>query len=258
MMKPSLVASLVLGLSLIACTADSAPDAASEEVAEDEAALTSCGSAKYNEALAHYKNAVAWSKDRLAKGVCESENGFLWSIADEASEAVMTCSAFRETIKTSIWAEPVRKVLGPTLTLSSLTGELLVIKDSSFQNWTGTEQILQRRALSFWARAEGAYGPGVRIDFRTNGQATWGEHRYNALTGDITWGTEPATYTITKTTDRAKRTITVKHAGKTNTYVLGVESGATYNAAPLFTLTPIGTNATSQKKLYSLVSECDA
>jgi hypothetical protein len=243
-------------LATIACGAEPA-SIASEEVAADEAALSSCGSAKYNEALAHYKNAVAWSKDRLAKGVCESENGYLWGIADESSLAVMTCGDFRNTIRTSIWAAPLRQVLAPSLTLRSLTGELLVIKDSQWQNWAGTEKFFQS-GLTFWARAEGAYGFAVRIEFRANGDATWGELRYDEATGDITWGTEPATYTIAKTTERAKRTITVKHAAKTNTYVLGVESGWTYDAAPLFTLTPAGTNAATQKKLYSLVSECDA
>lgn len=200
---------------------------------------------------------IGRSKDRLSHGVCESEHGYLWSIADEASRAVMTCSAFRETIRTSPWAQPVRTVLAPSLTLKSLSGELAVIKDSSWQNWNGVDAHFTKGGLSFWARAEGAYGYAVKIDFATQGHATWGYLHYDDATGDISWRTEPATYSIAKPNGaKGKRTLEVVHGGKTETYTLGVESGWQYNDAPLFTLTP---NAGStQTKLYSLVSECDA
>ena len=251
--------SLVVTSALViaGCSVGSADDSASEQdVESSEAAIVSCGAAKYNEALAHYKNAVAWSKDRLAHGVCESENGYLWGIADEASRAVMTCGAFRETIKTSPWAQPVRTVLAPSLTLKSITGELAVIKDTTWQNWTGVAAHFTK-GLSFWARSEGAYGYAVKIDFAENGKATWGYLHYDEASGDITWRTEPATFSIAKPNgEKGKRTVTVKHGGKTETYTLGVESGWQYNDAPLFTLTP-GTGSTP-KKLYSLVSECDA
>lgn len=148
---------LALAFCLPACAADVENDEAGDTATASEA-LTSCGAARYDAALAHYTNAVAWSKDRLAKGVCQSENGLLWSIADEASRAVTTCSAFRTTLRTSPWAAPLRTALAPSLTLESLTGELLVIKDSAWQNWTGAERFFDR-GVSFWARAEGAYGP---------------------------------------------------------------------------------------------------
>ena len=248
----------ISSLAIAGCSVASADEAAADqEVESSEAALVSCGAAKYNEALAHYKNAVAWSKDRLANGVCESENGYLWGIADEASRAVMTCGAFRETIKTSPWAQPVRTVLAPSLTLKSLTGELAVIKDSTWQNWTGVDTYFAKGGLSFWARAEGAYGYAVKIDFAANGKATWGFLHYDEASGDITWRTEPATYSIAKPAgEKGKRTVKVTHGGKTETYTLGVESGWQYNDAPLFTLTP-GAGSTPTK-LYSLVSECDA
>lgn len=261
-MKPTSSIVFFLSFPLVAavagCSANAEPSVeagSGEDVETSEAAVVSCGAAKYNEALAHYKNAVAWSKDRLARGVCESENGYLWSIADESSRAVMTCAAFRETIKTSPWAVPVRTVLAPSLTLKSLTGELAVIKDSSFQNWTGVEAHFTR-GLSFWARAEGAYGSAVKIDFKAEGKATWGYLHYDEATGDITWRTMPATYAVTKLgTASGKRKVTVKHGGVTETFTLGVDAGWQYNDAPIFTLVPSA--GTTAPKLYSLVSECD-
>jgi len=249
-----------LALAAVACAAPSdAPgaDGSDEEaVGQTEEALTSCGTARYAAALAHYKNAVQWSKDRERYGVCQSENGFLWSIADEASRAVMTCSAFRTVIRTSPWAAPVRRVLAPSLTLRSITGELLVIKDSQWANWTDTERFFDK-GLTFWARAEGAYGSAVRIDFRADGKATWGELVYDEATGDISWRSLPATYTIAKTTSKESgpRRVTVTRAGKTQVFTLGVQSGWQYNDAPLFVLQPSGGTA---PVLYSLVSECDA
>jgi hypothetical protein len=247
----SLLFALVAGCSAAAQSA--------EDVATDESALEACGSEKYAEALAHYKNAVAWSKERLASHVCETEHGYLWLIADEASRAVMTCGAFRETIKTSPWAEPVRTVLAQSLTLRSLTGELLVIKDSQFQNWTGTEGFFEK-GLTFAARPEGAYGSAVRIEFRANGKATWGYLHYDERTGEISWRKQQATYSVTKIdgTEKGKRRVTVTHGGKTESFTLGVDAGWQYKDAPIFTLVPQSTAAGNAPKLYSLVSECDA
>ena len=230
-----------------------------EDVAASEEALVACGAAKYNEALAHYKNAVAWSKDRERSGVCESEHGYQWTIADEASKAVMTCGAFRDVLKKSVWAAPVRRVLADSLTLRSLTGELAVIKDSRWQSWTGVEQWFGTRAgLTFWARSEGAYGPAVRIELEAGGKATYGFLHHDPRSGDITWRSQPATYAISKTgAASAKRTVTVVHGNKTEKFTLEVEDGWTYQSAPHFRLTPLG-SATTAPKLYSLVSECDA
>ncbi len=251
------VSSSVVTLTAIGCAAPATDAAEAEQVEHSEEALTACGAAKYNEALAHYKNAVAWSKDRNAHGVCNTENGYQWGIADEASRAVMTCGEFRTVIRTSPWAAPLRQALAPSLTLRSLSGELLVIKDSSWANWTGADRFFQS-GLSFWARAEGAYGSRVRIDFAANGTATYGELVMNDVTGDVTWSSTAATYSIAKAYGRESgvRTITVVHAGKTEKLTLGVENPLEYKAAPIFTLQPIGTTTTP--KLYSLVSECDA
>jgi hypothetical protein len=252
------VAFLALPVSLLTgCSADATT--ADEPVEQSDEALSACGAAKYDEAFTHYKNAVEWSKDRERNGVCGSEHGYQWGIADEASKAVMICGEFRNVIKSSVWAAPVRRVLGDSLTLRSLSGELAVIKDSKWQNWSGVETFFATpQGLKFWARAEGAYGSAVRIDFAAGGKATYGYLHYDAQTGDITWKTQPATYTITKNgSAAAKRTVTVVHGGKTEKFTLGVEDGWTYQSAPLFTLSPLGTSTTAPK-LYSLVSECDA
>lgn len=235
-------------------SACAAPQGIDEDAVEENAeAVSACGRVKYDAALAHYKNAVAWSKDRLAKGVCNSDNGFMWSIADEASRAVMTCGDFRTILRTSPWAAPVRTVLAPSMTLRSLTGELLVIRDSSFQNWSGVDAIFTR-GLTFWARGEGAYGSSIRIDFRASGKATWNELHLDPVTGDITMRATAATYTLTKTTESGKRTVKVIHNGRTDVYTLRVENPLLSTDAPVFTLDP----STSTKKLYSLVGECDA
>mgnify|MGYP001098875244 CR=1 FL=1 len=252
--------SLLLALAA-GCAASSADTAERvDDIATDEAALEACGSDKYAQALAHYKNAVAWSKERLAaQYACETEYGYLWFIADEASHAVMTCGAFRDTIRTSPWAEPIRVALAQSLTLRSLTGELLVIKDSQWQNWTGTEKFFEQ-GLTFWARAEGAYGPAVRVEFGANGKAKWGYLHYDEATGDIDWRTQNATYKVTKIdgTEKGKRRVTVTHGGKTESFILGVDAGRQYKDAPIFTLVPESTAPGNAPKLYSLVDECSA
>lgn len=242
--------------ALLLATASGCATETDDEPTQDTSELNAnpCG-ARYGEALAHYKNAVAWSKERLEAGVCESNNGYLWQIADEASRAVMTCDAFRHTIKTSPWADPLRRALSPSLNLRSYTGDLLVIRDSQFQNWTNVESYFS--GTSFWARAQGAYGPAVRIDFYAEGHATFGHLVYDEATGNIDWASEDATYSMQSIDGRpaSRRLVRVTHGTVTEEYELGVENPASYKDAPLFTLSPTDAHGTP---LYSLVSECDA
>jgi hypothetical protein len=236
-----------------------ASPASDDESGTTDAALSSCSADQYDAALVHYKNAVAWSKDRIEHGVCETENGYLMTIADEASKAVTTCGGFRDTIRTSPWAAPLRQALGASLTLRSLTGELLVIKDSQFQNWNGTETLLSR-GVTFWAEGEGAYGPPYQIDLRANGDATWGFLDLDDKTQNISWKTVPAHYTLTKAdgTVTGKRILHVTHGDVTESFTLGVEDGAGIYQAPIFTLSPASGTQPTQKKLLSIVAECDA
>lgn len=227
-----------------------------------EQALSACSSSKYQQGLRAYKRAVAWSKDRLSKGVCESEYGYQWGIADETSRAVQACASFRDVVRNSPYAWPIREVLSTSLTLRSLSGELLVIRDSPYQNWSGVERHFGA-GLSFWARGQGAYGSPVRIDFAEEGKATYGHLVYDEPTGDISWQKGEASYTIEQAGTRAQdpRRITVTHSGGVvETYRLGVENPGNYSDAPVFTLQPISPAATESGPfiLYSLVSECDA
>ena len=129
---------------------------------------------------------------------------------------------------------------------------------SSWQNWNGVDAQL-KKGLSFWARAEGAYGARVRIDFAANGVATYNELVMDAVTGDVSLAHVAATYSITKngTASSSRRTVHVTRGGATESFTLGVENPIEYEGAPIFVLEPVGTAATSPK-LYSLVSECDA
>jgi hypothetical protein len=256
-----LVSLFVAGSFLPACAAATEEP----EAGESESALAACGSAQYAEALAHYKAAVAGAKERLAEGVCESDNGLLWPIADHASRAVMTCGEFRSVIRTSPWAAPLRTALAPSLTLRSLTGELSVIKDSDFQNWTGVDTYFARGGLKFFARPQGAYGSSVAIEFRSGGKAVWGEHTYDAKTGNIGWREIPATFTVTKSSGRESgpRLVTVTREGKTERFALSVRNPRSYKDAPIFMLVPLGTGSVlgegaTAPELFSLVAECDA
>lgn len=253
---------LVFALPLAAC-AVGVEDPGTDTVDTAEEAVSSCGP-RWGEAFDHYKHAVDASKRRLAYGPCGSEDGMIWGIADEASRAVMTCEAFREVIHTSPWAVPLRQALARSLTLRSLTGELLVIKDSDWQNWTGVEAHFAS-GLTFWARAEGAYGPGVQLDFDANGAATWGEHTYDETTGEIGWRTIPATYSITMSSgsEAGPRMVTVTRDGITEHFALGVRNAEAWRDAPVFVLEPLGSGevmgeGATAPTLYSLVSECDA
>ena len=244
---------LVLALTATGCAANTGED----ELMQDTSAVTSstCTSAQYNQALVHYKNAVAWSKERNSMGICEWQNGYMTQIADEASRAVMTCGDFRKTIRTSPWAAPIRQALSISLNLRSFTGELAVIRDSQFQSWKGVETMFA--GTSFWAFAQGVYGPPVRIDFAANGVATYGKLVHDPVTDDISFVKEAATYTVQSIDGSVggKRVVRVTHGGEVEEYDLGVQNPYEYKDAPLFFLKSRTENSPT---LYSLYSECDA
>ncbi len=261
--KLALVLLLALGAAPLSGCAPGVEVEGGDEVDGLEQALTGCGES-WGEAFVHYRSAVDASKERLRHGPCGSRTGLLWEIAHEASRAVMTCGEFRTVIRTSPWAEPLREVLAPSLTLRSLTGELLVIKDSEWQNWTGVELFFEE-GLTFWARAAGAYGSPVRVDFAAGGEATWGELTFDEVTGEIGWRTIPATYRVEQLSGRpaGPRLVTVTREGVTDDFALGVLDAASWRDAPLFVLEPLGAGevlgeGATAPPLYSLVAECDA
>jgi hypothetical protein len=255
-----------LAFALFGCATT---DEEAAEQGEGQAATASCSADKYQEAFVHYRKATYGAKARLdGVSACEGEGTaadgtkyplYLTSIADEASAAVMICGTFRETIKTSPYAEPIRKLLGDSLTLDSLTGQLLVIRDSQFQNWTGVEALLP--GTSLWTPGQGAGNWHSRIDFKANGQANY--YRIDA-TNSEPWFKETnvaATYTVEKTgADKDPRRIIVKHGGVTETLNLGVQnpsSDQSWTVAPEFKACPA--NAEPWDCYYSLgPGECDA
>ncbi len=252
----ALFATSATALFLVTAASGCAADE-EQELAQDTAAATSnaCTAARYNEALGHYKQAVAWSKERNSMGICEWENGYMTQIADAASRAVMTCGAFRTTIRTSPWAAPLRQALSISLNLRSFTGELLVIRDSQFQNWKGVENFFP--GTSFWAHPQGAYGPPVRIDFSSDGVASYGKLVHDDASGDITFVQEDATYTVESIDGSVagKRVVRVTHGGATEEFELGVQNPYEYKDAPLFYLQ---SRSFGSPTLYSLYGECDA
>jgi len=262
-----LAASVVsLAFALFGCATT---DEEATEQGDGQAATASCSAAKYEEAFAHYRKATYGAKARLdGASVCEEEGTaadgtkywlYLGAIADEASAAVMICSTFRETIKTSPYAEPLRRVLGDSLTLKSLTGQLLVIRDSQFQNWTGVEALLP--GTSLWTHGEGVGNWHSRIDFKANGEANY----YLISPSDSEpWFKETnvaATYRVEKTgADKDPRRIVVKHGNVTETLDLGVVNPASeqsWTIAPEFKACPA--NAEPWDCYYSLgPGECEA
>lgn len=264
---PSLISRLALVVIPLIFTAGCAAESEAptdEEVGQSEEALSTCGAAKYAEALVHYKASVKAAQSRLREGVCQSDDGFLDTIADHASRAVMTCGAFRTVLRTSPWAAPVRTTLARTLTLRSLTGELAVIRDSDYQNWSGVETFFSK-GLTFSARPMGAYGSSVIVELDASGRAVWREQVYNQATGEISMRAVPAKYTVVSSSGRSSgpRIVTIVHAGITEKFSLGVRNPASYKDAPDFVLTPLGTGSVLGQgarapELFAIVSECDA
>ena len=82
------------------------------------------------------------------------------------------------------------------------TGELSVIRDSDYQNWTGVEAFFAK-GLTFSARPVGAYGSPVIVELEANGRAVWREQVYDAKTGEISMRAVPARYTVASSSGRA-------------------------------------------------------
>jgi hypothetical protein len=255
----------VIALPLAGCSSRDASeeeDGAGDPTAQALAA-PSCGQAKYDEAFKHYRKATYGAKARLAGNICGDEDtagdGTTYStymsfIEDEAATAIMTCDAFKNVIKTSPYAEPIRKVLADQLVLKSLTGELLVLRNSQFQNWTNVEAYLPGTEL--YSNAFGIYWSQEEIQFKANGQAnyvTWVEDKETGLRAVNT----PATYRVEKTgSDRDPRRIILKRGNQTETFQLRVRDTepGNFETAPVFELQHSDWN----KGFSSVRDECSA
>lgn len=242
-------------LALVALVAGCSESSVETAASADEADLTAgaaaqqaCG-ATFAPALEEYKKAVAMAKSYQTEGACngslEDEDVARMEMADHATAAVMKCPAFKDVIRTSPYAEPIRGVLEKSLTLKALTGELLVLRDSSFQNWRNIEALLP--GLEMTSPPQGAAGWHYTLRFEAGGQAklsTWGflpgHESSDYEVGEFDH--HSATYSVQRLGgEKDPRTITlVRDDGKTITLRLQVEpSGSEPTAAPNFKLLPL-------------------
>ena len=260
---PLLLSSLAVALTAATGCATSPDttdddDAVVGDDAEVRAAQATCTPEKYNKAFGHYRKAVYAAKDRLRGKTCEDDI-YLWSIADDGAAAVMTCPAFKDVIRTSPYAAPLREVLKSSLTLKSLTGELLVLRDSQWANWSRVETLFP--GTTFYMGTNGAFGSHKWIDFKADGKATY--HKLEFLDADpyVRVKTAPATYRVERTgADKDPRKVKVVSEGQTETFDLKVSAPeGDFSSAPVFQLVPPGVDPTHfWETLNSLVSECDA
>lgn len=243
-----------VSITAAAGCSSSEPVAAEEtEQGVDELnASASCG-AKYGQALVHYKKAVKLAKEPYAKGHCGDVDGE-GSIEDEAATAVMLCPAFKEVIKNSPWAAPIRDVLADMLTLRSLTGELLVLRNTEFQNWSNVEQFLPGTVM--WANgAWGLYWMQDEIRFEANGKAVHVHYGEGPSEKEyVKEETTPATYRVEKTgAEKDKRKVTVSWGGKTEKFDLVVQDTepGDFKSAPVFSL-----RHSDPAKSFSTMKDC--
>jgi hypothetical protein len=243
------LALLALSSLAVGCAAEPTSDDAAAADEQDlsaagQAAKASCGPT-FAPAFAHYKQAVRLAKAHLAaEFACEALEGEAatpGSIADPAAAAVLTCPGFKEVIKTSPFAAPIRKVLERNLGLRALTGELLVLRDSEFQNWSGVEGMLP--GTEFSTVPEGVAGLRASLELEANGVAKFTTIDNGPPPTFITRKTIAGTYTVEKTGgDRDPRTITIQRAdGKTAKFRLDIDKlrANNFESAPDFMITPI-------------------
>jgi hypothetical protein len=155
----------------------------------------------------------------------------------------MLCPAFKDVIRNSKWAAPIRDVLADLITLRSLTGELLVLRNSEFQDWSNVERYLPGTLM--WAEAAwGSYWMQDELRFLPDGQAV--HVHYTEASGQAAASGEylaeektPATYRIEKTGDeKGNRRVTVAWGHNAETFDLVVKDTAPgdFTSAPVFAL----------------------
>lgn len=244
-------------LSLVACagTEPSSTDAASSDQAAT-AAEPSCG-ASYGPANELYKQAVALAKQHQvdacsASGLNENDEGaYLTTIARKASQAVATCGAFSNVIKTSPWAAPIREELQGTLVLPLLTGDLQVKDASGKTTFAGLDQALV--GVTLWGPAPGAYGNAKKIELGANGAAKISVLEWPDGANMPEWHTADATYTIGAVRGDAIG-ITIVQGATTAEFEL---EAADWDGAPDFEFQPVGSDRFED--LYTAyISECEA
>jgi hypothetical protein len=235
-------------LSLLLIAACSSSEGSGENSNEQGAGAATCTQEKYDLGMTHYQKAVDGAIARRGSGACASEATSLRAIASEATMSVLQCADFKNVIKTSPGAEPLRQVLAGSLSLKPLTDELRVLRDSQWQNWTGVENVLPGTMMA--TEPQGSVGAYQAIVFKAGGEATYITSALNV------WET-PATYKLTKKgTDKDPRSVEVTHDGKTETFDLKIDTpAADMTNPPLFRLTS-AERVTAWQTFNSLNREC--
>lgn len=237
---------LLLGALVVAgCSSES-----DLQSADDVEFIAKCEASDHELASQHYQRAIEGALERRSSGPCASPATHLRAIADHAASAVIKCPEFKQLIKSSSAAAPLREALSSSLTLRSLTDELRVIRDSQWQNWTSVERLLPGTSMS--TEPQGSVGAHDVIVFGPDGAATF------VTTALHVWES-PATYTIEKTgTDKEPRRIVLTHEGQTRSFDLKIETPASdLTTAPLFRLVPSNARDVNPWETFSsLGPEC--
>jgi hypothetical protein len=229
---------------------------ASDDVGSDSANVESSSSCVQNSAAkSFYERALRGAQERLAGDVCSSEEGYLFSIADNATQAVLICPELKETIKSDPAAQPIRDALADSLTLNALTGELLVLRDSEWQNWNGVESLLVGK--TFMTEPQGAVGYYSAYKFHADGKATFvGTQEVDSEDG---WGVEHPEIVRTGDVRSPRRVIITHDDGQRIEFDLKVSNGWSDQGAPIFQLVRPGQDPGQLWNTYnSLYGECDA
>ncbi len=176
---------LVAAIPVAAGCSVTSQASADEDPATNDAAVSAanqhCGPGKYNEALVHYKAAVAKAKQHKTDACMEDAGGSatVAEVASEAQKAVTACGAFQNVIKTSPWAGDLRAALSGTFIYPILTGDL----DPSSSRSLSTALV----GVTMFGPAPGVYGNVGRLTFEASGRGFMGILNLSD-DGDVSWG----------------------------------------------------------------------
>lgn len=191
MTKLATLALLTAIASSLACASEFGDPAGSEDEETSDANFTAqstCKPADYKEAKVAYEKAITSAKERKAGRACQS-GSTLYSIANQAGEAVKKCPAFSSVIRTSAHAAPLRAELKGSLAYPVLVGDLK-------SDFTGLDKALAS-GVTMYAFGQGTTVTGnlKKIDFAAGGKGTLQRASVDAA-GNKTWSKTPLTYSI--------------------------------------------------------------
>ena len=252
------LAAAVLALAALPVMAGCASSTEQDETATEDSAVTraKCGAATYDAALVHYKAAVAKAKQRKGGDACGGDAGeaTVADIAAEAQQAVTTCGAFRDVIKTSPWAGDVRDQLKGTLSYPVLLGSL----DTT--TWNGLGEALAA-GVKMHGPAPGVYGNTGLLTFEANGRGSMGILQISDKDGSAYWGKTDMRWVVGVRAGAAVITVIAEYENdteKTFTYLL--KKAEPFFGAPDFVL-ELQADADAPgalQKFDTYPSECEA